>query len=144
MGPSASNFQPTDFPQVGVGVEFNMREGLAGTWSAQWISGGTELARAAYAQSKIIDYIQFQPTHFIFFPELFEFAKATPVLLHVSQLSLGSVGMELDEEYVLLLNRILRAASSPWLGEHISWSRFAGGDTRHFVLPFLDHDVAAT
>ncbi|MGH9413714.1 MAG: multinuclear nonheme iron-dependent oxidase [Terriglobales bacterium] len=89
----------------------------------------------------LFDYLEMQPPHVILDPCLLDSLNGTRALLHVSNLSLGSIGIPMDAEFLRLTCRLLRRTASPWLSEHISWNRFRGGDTKHFVLPFLGEKV---
>ncbi|HYE26766.1 MAG TPA: DUF692 family protein [Allosphingosinicella sp.] len=129
------------FPVVGVGLEFHLPNLKSA--DQDWISCEDPVLRSiAAGKLKSVDYIQIQPPHYIFLPQLLEKLSGTPVLLHVSHLSLGSLGIPMDEEFLRLTERLLRVTGSPWMAEHISWTRFEGGDTRHFVLPFLAQEIA--
>lgn len=120
-------FDATDLPVLGVGLEY---------WVAMDVP-----RTSALAVPVMFDYVEIQPPHVIFDPGLLGALGSTRPLLHSSDLSLASVGMEMDSEYLALTYRLLRATASPWLSEHISWNRFPGGDTRHFILPFLGDEV---
>jgi SagB-type dehydrogenase family enzyme len=50
----------------------------------------------------------------------------------------------MDREFLQMTRRLCDKTRSPWLAEHISWSRFHGGDTQHFILPTLAQEVADT
>jgi SagB-type dehydrogenase family enzyme len=54
------------------------------------------------------------------------------------------VGIAMDREFLHMTRRLCDKTRSPWLAEHISWSRFHGGDTQHFILPTLAQEVADT
>lgn len=92
----------------------------------------------------VFDYLEVQPPHTIFDPGLLDSLNGTRALLHVSNLSLGSIGIPMDPEFLRLTCRLLRRTGSPWISEHISWNRFSGGDTGHFVLPFLGEELLET
>lgn len=122
-------FDASEIPPVGIGLEYHApRANRTGELSIP----------------DLFDYVEVQPPHLIWDPFLLEALGETRALLHVSNLSLGSIGIPMDREYLRLTCRLLRATGSPWMSEHISWNRFRNGDTRHFVLPFLGEDVLNT
>lgn len=121
-------FSPADYPAAGVGVGFNNDIVLDD-------AGVTSLPRTRHTG---FDYIEVQPSHFILFPDLSRLAGSMPMLVHCSQFSLATPGIPMDREYLALTRRIARETNSPWFAEHISWTRFKEGDTRHFFLPWLD------
>lgn len=123
-------FDAANIAPVGVGLEYRRESGRSRTEPLR-IPG-------------LFDYIEVQPTHIILDPGLLDSINGTRALLHVSHLSLGSIGIPMDEEYLRLTCRLLRRTQSPWMSEHISWNRFPGGDTKHFVLPFLGAEVLET
>ena len=122
------------YPRLGVGISYNdaiwAGEAVAG-WPAQ---GGLEG----------FDYLEAQPPHFVLCPVLHEIADGFPMLLHCSQFSLGTPQEAPDAEILAFAQRIAHEIDTPWLAEHISWTRFRGGDTHHFFLPFLDEDLLQT
>lgn len=134
------NFDSSRFPEAGVGLEYHLPHG-AGAGSAGL---DPTIERILDEGLPYFDYLEFQPTHCILQPRLNELGGRVPVLLHSSSLSLGSVGIEMDREFLRMTRRLCDRTSSPWLAEHISWSRFQGGDTQHFILPSLAREVADT
>jgi SagB-type dehydrogenase family enzyme len=120
-------FDATDISPVGVGLEYRLSSALP--------------RREPLRIPGLFDYLEVQPPHIILDPGLLDSINGTRALLHVSHLSLGSIGIPMDHEYLRLTCRLLRRTQSPWISEHISWNRFPGGDTRHFVLPFLGEEV---
>ncbi|MGE7959349.1 DUF692 family multinuclear iron-containing protein [Pseudomonas sp. NPDC089530] len=132
-------FDASLFPEAGVGLEYHLpRRGTA--------DDGLDptLERILAQGLPYFDYLEFQPTHCIYQPRLSDLGARTPSLLHSSSLSLGSVGIAMDREFLNLTRRLCEQTRSPWLAEHISWSRFHGGDTQHFILPTLAQEVADT
>ncbi|OLF55522.1 DUF692 family multinuclear iron-containing protein [Pseudomonas chlororaphis] len=129
-------FDSSRFAQAGVGLEYHLPRRSA--------EGDPTLERILGEGLPFFDYLEFQPTHCILQPGLLELSGHTPVLLHSSSLSLGSVGIEMDPEFLRMTRRLCDKTGSPWLAEHISWSRFHGGDTQHFILPTLAEEVADT
>jgi SagB-type dehydrogenase family enzyme len=121
-------FDATEIPVIGVGLEY--RGGLHR-------SGPIPIP-------DLFDYVEIQPTDLIVDPGLLDALCGIRAILHVSHLSLGSIGIPMDREFLRLTCRLLRRTGSPWMSEHISWNRFHGGDTRHFVLPFLGDEVLET
>ena len=138
-------FHPSKFPAVGVGLEYHFppRPMAAETFDTSGIVDPI-VTRLADGQLPCLNFFEFQPSHYVFEPRLLDLAAHMPVLLHSSSLSLGSVGIEMDREFLQLTRRLLDKTASPWLAEHISWNRFHGGDTRHFILPTLTQDIADT
>jgi SagB-type dehydrogenase family enzyme len=136
-------FDASQFPEAGVGLEYHLpRRGSQ--------DGGLEdrldptVERILAEGLPHFDYVEFQPTHCILEPRLLDIGAQTPSLLHSSSLSLGSVGIAMDREFLHMTRRLCDKTRSPWLAEHISWSRFHGGDTQHFILPTLAQEVADT
>ncbi|MFJ4196906.1 DUF692 family multinuclear iron-containing protein [Pseudomonas sp. NPDC089534] len=132
-------FDASRFPEAGVGLEYHLPK-------RQDPDHGLDpvLERILAEGLPHFDYLEFQPTHSILQPRLLDVGAQTPSLLHSSSLSLGSVGIAMDREFLRMTRRLCDAIRSPWLAEHISWSRFHGGDTQHFILPTLAKDVADT
>jgi SagB-type dehydrogenase family enzyme len=120
-------FDPRILPTLGVGVEYHAHSDSP--------------RQAPLCVMKAVDYIEIQPPHLIFDPLLLEALGDVRAVLHSSDLSLGSIGVPMDREFLTLTCRLLKQTRTPWFGEHISWNRFPGGDTRHFVLPFLGDEV---
>lgn len=117
-------------PPLGVGLEYSVPPEFR--------------RQGPFCVPKLFDYLEVQPPHTILDPELLDSLNGTRALLHVSNLSLGSIGIPMDAEFLRLTCRLLRRTGSPWISEHISWNRFQGGDTGHFVLPFLGEEVLET
>lgn len=134
------DFDASRFPDAGVGLEYHLPPG-AGSGA---VGLDPSLERIQAEGLPYFDYLEFQPTHCILQPRLNELGGQVPVLLHSSSLSLGSVGIEMDREFLHMTRRLCQRTASPWLAEHISWSRFQGGDTQHFILPSLAREVADT
>jgi SagB-type dehydrogenase family enzyme len=136
-------FDASQFPEAGVGLEYHLpRRGSQDDTSQEGLDPTVERILAEGLPH--FDYVEFQPTHCIFEPRLLELGARTPSLLHSSSLSLGSVGIAMDREFLQMTRRLCEKTRSPWLAEHISWSRFHGGDTQHFILPTLAQEVADT
>jgi uncharacterized protein (UPF0276 family) len=134
-------FDLSCFPFVGIGIEY-VKYGknlLNPDQKGKDFFNSLKSGRLDY-----LDYIECQPTHFTLIPEFYNISKKIPVLLHVSQLSLGSINIALDQNILRLTKNIADHIQTPWFAEHISWTRFDGGDTYHFFLPFLDDEVAET
>ena len=121
-------FDVTEIPPVGVGLEYH---------AGPHRSGPLRIP-------ELFDYVEVQPPHLITDPGLLDALGRTRAILHVSNLSLGSIGIPMDREYLRRTCRLLRHTRSPWMSEHISWNRFRDGDTRHFVLPFLGEEILET
>ncbi|PQO97494.1 dehydrogenase [Pseudomonas frederiksbergensis] len=136
-------FDAAQFPEAGVGLEYHLpRRGPRHDSSQEGLDPTVERILAEGLPH--FDYVEFQPTHCILEPRLLEVGVQTPSLLHSSSLSLGSVGIAMDREFLNMTRRLCDKTRSPWLAEHISWSRFHGGDTQHFILPTLAQEVADT
>lgn len=142
-------FSADAYPTAGIGIEYVMR-GTGGRGpkkdKKQQQPFDPVLKRMADVSVRFepFDYMELQPPHFIFIPKLYEIVSKAPILIHVSQLSLGSIGIPMDREFLRLTKRLIDVTRCPWVSEHISWTRFQDGDTRHFILPFLDRKVADT
>jgi len=132
-------FDASRFPEAGVGLEYHLPRHRVADHAVD-----PALERILAEGLPYFDYLEFQPTHSILEPRLLEVGEQTPSLLHSSSLSLGSVGIAMDREFLQMTRRLCDRTRSPWLAEHISWSRFHGGDTRHFILPTLAAEVADT
>ena len=136
-------FDASNFPEAGVGLEYHLpRRSAQDELSEAGLDRTVE--RILTEGLPHFDYVEFQPTHCILEPRLIELGARVPSLLHSSSLSLGSVGIAMDREYLQMTRRLCDKTRSPWLAEHISWSRFQGGDTQHFILPSLAQEVADT
>ena len=136
-------FDASSYPEAGVGLEYHLpRHSLQDDRSENGLDQTVERILAEGLPH--FDYIEFQPTHCILQPRLLDVSAQVPSLLHSSSLSLGSVGIAMDREFLHMTRRLCEKTRSPWLAEHISWSRFHGGDTQHFILPTLAHEVADT
>ncbi|EJL97628.1 SagB-type dehydrogenase domain containing protein [Pseudomonas sp. GM102] len=136
-------FDASQFPEAGVGLEYHLpRHGSKDDRSQEGLDPTVERILAEGLPH--FDYVEFQPTHCILEPRLLDIGAQTPSLLHSSSLSLGSVGIAMDREFLHMTRRLCDKTRSPWLAEHISWSRFHGGDTQHFILPTLAQEVADT
>lgn len=136
-------FDASSYPEAGVGLEYHLpRHGLEDKWSENGLDPTVERILAEGLPH--FDYVEFQPTHCILQPRLLDVSAQVPSLLHSSSLSLGSVGIAMDREFLHMTRRLCDKTRSPWLAEHISWSRFHGGDTQHFILPTLAQEVADT
>ncbi|WP_223484034.1 DUF692 family multinuclear iron-containing protein [Pseudomonas sp. A-RE-19] len=136
-------FDASQFPEAGVGLEYHLpRRGSREDRSQEGLDPTVERILAEGLPH--FDYVEFQPTHCILEPRLLEVGARVPSLLHSSSLSLGSVGIAMDREFLHMTRRLCDKTRSPWLAEHISWSRFHGGDTQHFILPTLAQEVADT
>lgn len=136
-------FDASQFPEAGVGLEYHLpRHTPQGELSEEGLDPTVERILAEGLPH--FDYVEFQPTHCILEPRLLELGAQVPSLLHSSSLSLGSVGIAMDREFLHMTRRLCEKTRSPWLAEHISWSRFQGGDTQHFILPTLAQEVADT
>ena len=135
-----SDFDLSDFPFAGVGLEYH----APASWLAGYQGADPTIERIIDSRFEFLDYLEFQPSHTIYEPRLLCLSAQMPILLHSSSLSLGSVGIAMDSEFLNLTHRLLKQTQSPWLAEHISWTRFLGGDTQHFVLPTLTPAVAET
>ncbi|MCU1750533.1 DUF692 family multinuclear iron-containing protein [Pseudomonas sp. 6D_7.1_Bac1] len=136
-------FDASQFPEAGVGLEYHLpRHCPIDDPSGDGVD--QTLERILAEGLPYFDYVEFQPTHCILEPRLLELAARVPSLLHSSSLSLGSVGIAMDREFLHMTRRLCEKTRSPWLAEHISWSRFHGGDTQHFILPTLAQEVADT
>jgi uncharacterized protein (UPF0276 family) len=123
-------FDPQKFACMGVGLEYHANQNKP----------RTEPLRL----SPLFDYLEIQPPHLLQDPGLIEAMGDTRALLHSSSLSLGSVGMPMEPELLEWTCTLLHQLRKPWFGEHISWTRFPGGNTRHFVLPYLGDAVRDT
>jgi SagB-type dehydrogenase family enzyme len=132
-------FDASRFPEAGVGLEYHLPRHRVADHAVD-----PALERILAEGLPYFDYLEFQPTHSILEPRLLEVGEQTPSLLHSSSLSLGSVGIAMDREFLQMTRRLCDRTRSPWLAEHISWSRFHGGDTQHFILPTLAAEVADT
>lgn len=132
-------FDASRFPEAGVGLEYHLPRHRVADHAVD-----PALERILAEGLPYFDYLEFQPTHSILEPRLLEVGEQTPSLLHSSSLSLGSVGIAMDREFLQITRRLCDRTRSPWLAEHISWSRFHGGDTQHFILPTLAAEVADT
>jgi len=132
-------FNASRFPEAGVGLEYHLPRHRVADQAID-----PALERILAEGLPYFDYLEFQPTHSILEPRLLEVGEQTPSLLHSSSLSLGSVGIAMDREFLQMTRRLCDRTRSPWLAEHISWSRFHGGDTQHFILPTLAAEVADT
>ncbi|MFJ2363973.1 DUF692 family multinuclear iron-containing protein [Pseudomonas sp. NPDC087697] len=136
-------FDASQFPEAGVGLEYHLpRHCPIDDPSGDGVDQTIE--RILAEGLPYFDYVEFQPTHCILEPRLIELGTRVPSLLHSSSLSLGSVGIAMDREFLQMTRRLCEKTRSPWLAEHISWSRFHGGDTQHFILPTLAQEVADT
>jgi len=120
-------FDPRPLPTLGVGVEYYTRSNAS--------------RQGALHVMSAVNYIEIQPPHLIFDSCLLDAVGNVRPVVHSSDLSLGSIGVPMDREFLALTCRYLKQTRTPWFGEHISWNRFPGGDTRHFVLPFLGDEV---
>ncbi|MGH9583002.1 MAG: multinuclear nonheme iron-dependent oxidase [Bryobacteraceae bacterium] len=123
-------FDANEIPPLGVGLEYRVAPEFR--------------RRGPLGIPSLFDYLEMQPPHVILDPGLLDSLNGTRALLHVSNLSLGSIGIPMDAEFLRLTCKLLRRTGSPWVSEHISWNRFRGGDTKHFVLPFLGEEVLET
>src|SRR5436190_2236041 len=110
-------FSTLAFPAVGVGLEFHLPELDTGRPDASQNIHGEILS----GYPDLFDYIQIQPSHLLYIPKLLHVLSKTPLLLHSSHLSLGSIGIAMDEEYLKLTKRLVWETRTPWLTEHISW-----------------------
>lgn len=137
-------FRANVFPTAGVGIEYKIRRNIRPDMKTRDQTFDPILEKLSSGRLEPFDYLEFQPPHFILLPQLYEMVSKAPVLVHVSNLSLGSIGIPMDQEFLKLTKRLVNLSMSPWISEHISWSRFRDGDTRHFILPFLDKEVADT
>ncbi|MBN3861614.1 DUF692 family protein [Pseudomonas frederiksbergensis] len=136
-------FDASSYPEGGVGLEYHLpRHSLQDDRSENGLDPTVERILAEGLPH--FDYVEFQPTHCILQPRLLDVSAQVPSLLHSSSLSLGSVGIAMDREFLRMTRRLCEKTRSPWLAEHISWSRFRGGDTQHFILPTLAQEVADT
>jgi SagB-type dehydrogenase family enzyme len=136
-------FDASQYPEAGVGLEYHLpRHSLQDDLPENGLDRTVE--RILTEGLPHFDYVEFQPTHCILEPRLLEVSARVPSLLHSSSLSLGSVGIAMDREFLNMTRRLCDKTRSPWLAEHISWSRFQGGDTQHFILPTLAQEVADT
>ncbi|KZN18504.1 MULTISPECIES: multinuclear nonheme iron-dependent oxidase [Pseudomonas] len=136
-------FDASQYPEAGVGLEYHLpRHSLQDDLPENRLDRTVE--RILTEGLPHFDYVEFQPTHCILEPRLLEVSARVPSLLHSSSLSLGSVGIAMDREFLHMTRRLCDKTRSPWLAEHISWSRFHGGDTQHFILPTLAQEVADT
>ena len=136
-------FDASSYPEAGVGLEYHLpRHSLQDDRSENGLDQTVERILAEGLPH--FDYVEFQPTHCILQPRLLDVSAQVPSLLHSSSLSLGSVGIAMDREFLHMTRRLCEKTRSPWLAEHISWSRFHGGDTQHFILPTLAQEVADT
>ncbi|WP_347904521.1 DUF692 family multinuclear iron-containing protein [Pseudomonas purpurea] len=136
-------FDAAQFPEAGVGLEYHLpAHSPQAVLSQEGLDPTVERILAEGLPH--FDYVEFQPTHCILEPRLLELGAQVPSLLHSSSLSLGSVGIAMDREFLNMTRRLCDKTRSPWLAEHISWSRFHGGDTQHFILPTLAQEVADT
>lgn len=136
-------FDASSYPEGGVGLEYHLpRHSLQDDRSENGLDQTVERILAEGLPH--FDYVEFQPTHCILQPRLLDVSAQVPSLLHSSSLSLGSVGIAMDREFLRMTRRLCEKTRSPWLAEHISWSRFHGGDTQHFILPTLAQEVADT
>ncbi|UVM49239.1 DUF692 family protein [Pseudomonas sp. B21-015] len=136
-------FDASPYPEAGVGLEYHLpRHSLQDDLSEHGLDQTVERILAEGLPH--FDYVEFQPTHCILEPRLLEVSAQVPSLLHSSSLSLGSVGIAMDREFLRMTRRLCDKTRSPWLAEHISWSRFHGGDIQHFILPTLAQEVADT
>lgn len=136
-------FDASQFPEAGVGLEYHLPRRCSREDRSQ--EGLDPTVERILAEGlPHFDYVEFQPTHCILEPRLLEVGARVPSLLHSSSLSLGSVGIAMDREFLHMTRRLCDKTRSPWLAEHISWSRFHGGDTQHFILPTLAQEVADT
>jgi SagB-type dehydrogenase family enzyme len=136
-------FDASQYPEAGVGLEYHLpRHSLQDDLPENGLDRTIE--RILTEGLPHFDYVEFQPTHCILEPRLLEVSARVPSLLHSSSLSLGSVGIAMDREFLNMTRRLCDKTRSPWLAEHISWSRFQGGDTQHFILPTLAREVADT
>lgn len=132
-------FDASHYPEAGVGLEYHLPP-----CGPQDVRLDPTVERLLAEGLPHFDYLEFQPTHCILEPRLLELGAHIPSLLHSSSLSLGSVGIAMDREFLQMTRRLCDKTRSPWLAEHISWSRFHGGDTQHFILPTLAQEVADT
>lgn len=130
-------FDDRDFPPLGVGLEFEMDSRLVRPPEDRRILGRINVPA-------LFDYVEVQPPHVIIEPTLLDAFAPTRTTVHVSNLSIGSVDIPMDAEYLKLACRLWRDTDTPWANEHMSWNRFDGGDTQHFVLPVLGRDVRDT
>jgi SagB-type dehydrogenase family enzyme len=136
-------FDASSYPEAGVGLEYHLpRRRAQDDRSEDGLDPTVERILAEGLPH--FDYVEFQPTHCILQPRLLDVSARVPSLLHSSSLSLGSVGIAMDREFLHMTRRLCDKTRSPWLAEHISWSRFHGGDTQHFILPTLAQEVADT
>ncbi|PZW54646.1 SagB-type dehydrogenase family enzyme [Pseudomonas sp. URMO17WK12:I6] len=136
-------FDASSYPEAGVGLEYHLpRRRAQDDRSEDGLDPTVERILAEGLPH--FDYVEFQPTHCILQPRLLDVSARVPSLLHSSSLSLGSVGIAMDREFLNMTRRLCDKTRSPWLAEHISWSRFHGGDTQHFILPTLAQEVADT
>lgn len=136
-------FDASSYPEAGVGLEYHLpRRRAQDDRSEDGLDPTVERILAEGLPH--FDYVEFQPTHCILQPRLLDVSSRVPSLLHSSSLSLGSVGIAMDREFLHMTRRLCDKTRSPWLAEHISWSRFHGGDTQHFILPTLAQEVADT
>lgn len=136
-------FDASSYPEAGVGLEYHLpRRRAQDDRSEDGLDPTVERILAEGLPH--FDYVEFQPTHCILQPRLLDVSARVPSLLHSSSLSLGSVGIAMDREFLHMTRRLCDKTRSPWLAEHISWSRFHGGDTQHFILPTLSQEVADT
>ncbi|CAH0323436.1 hypothetical protein SRABI123_05710 [Pseudomonas sp. Bi123] len=136
-------FDASSYPEAGVGLEYHLpRRRAQDDRSEDGLDPTVERILAEGLPH--FDYVEFQPTHCILQPRLLDLSAHVPSLLHSSSLSLGSVGIAMDREFLHMTRRLCDKTRSPWLAEHISWSRFHGGDTQHFILPTLAQEVADT
>ena len=136
-------FDASSYPEAGVGLEYHLpRRRAQDDRSEDGLDPTVERILAEGLPH--FDYVEFQPTHCILQPRLLDVSAQVPSLLHSSSLSLGSVGIAMDREFLHMTRRLCDKTRSPWLAEHISWSRFHGGDTQHFILPTLAQEVADT
>jgi uncharacterized protein (UPF0276 family) len=131
---SEVTFSVDAYPRLGVGISYN-----DAIWAGQAIAGWQ-----AQGSLEGFDYLEAQPPHFALRPVLHEIADGLPMLLHCSQFSLGTPQDAPDPEILALTQRIAHEIDTPWVAEHISWTKFRGGDTHHFFLPFLDEHLLQT
>lgn len=130
-------FDANAFPLLGVGLEYECDSRL-------FRPAAERICVTSIEVPELFDFVAVQPPQIIIEPKLLSALNGTRPIIHVSNLSIGSVGIPMDEEYLTLSCGLWKKTGSPWANEHISWNRFEGGDTAHFVLPSLSHAIRDT
>ena len=101
-------FDASRFPEAGVGLEYHLPRHRVADHAVD-----PALERILAEGLPYFDYLEFQPTHSILEPRLLEVGEQTPSLLHSSSLSLGSVGIAMDREFLQMTRRLCDRTRSP-------------------------------